>query len=157
MWDQLEFKNGVHCQRHESEDGKLTKLKPLFPSKLREELLHQLHSARTAPHLGIQKTYEKAKIRSYWKNMKDTITELCQKCDKCESRKFPLHKNRGHLQTYLVGLPMERISTDILGPLPLTDRRNKYTILVGDHFTKWIEAYPLPNQEAIPVARKIVK
>jgi hypothetical protein len=97
------------------------------------------------------------KARFYWKNMKDTVTKFCQNCDKCESRKSPPHKNKGRLQTYLVGLPMERISTDVLGPLPITARRNKYVILVGDHFTKWIEGYALPNQEAVTVAKKIVK
>jgi hypothetical protein len=55
MWDQLEFKNGILCQRYESEDGKSMKLKPLLPSMFREELFHQLHSARTAAHLGYSK------------------------------------------------------------------------------------------------------
>jgi transposase InsO family protein len=43
-----------------------------------------------------------------------------------------------------------------LGQLPVTTRRNKYILVIGDHFTKWIEAYPLPNQEDETVARKIV-
>jgi transposase InsO family protein len=60
------------------------------------------------------------------------------------------------MQTYLVGLPFERISADILGPLPVTARRNKYILVIGDHFTKWIEANPLPNQEAETIAKKIV-
>lgn len=156
LWKQLEFKDEVLCLRWEADDGKTFKYKPLLPNKYRQDLFHQVHSSRTAAHLGIQKTYEKAKSRFYWKNMKDSIMDLCKKCDKCESRKTPPHRNRGTLQSYLVGAPMERISTDILGPLPITSRRNKYILLVGDHFSKWIEGYSLPNQEALTVAKKIV-
>ena len=45
---------------------------------------------------------------------------------------------------------------DILGPLPLTSRGNKYVLVVSDYFTKWTESYALPNQEASTVAEKLV-
>ena len=43
---------------------------------------------------------------------------------------------------------MERIATDILGPLPLSKK--------GNRFTKWVEAYALPNQLAETVAGVII-
>ena len=52
---------------------------------------------------------------------------------------------------------MERVAMDILGPLPKTDRGNVYVLVVRDYYTKWIEAYPLPNQEAETVARVFVE
>jgi hypothetical protein len=45
------------------------------------------------------------------------------------------------------GAPMERIAVDILGPLSLSDSGNKYLLIVADYFTKWTEAFPIPNQE----------
>ena len=51
---------------------------------------------------------------------------------------------------------MDRLVTDILGPLPETTRGNKYILLVGDQFTKWMEAYPIPAQTAETVARRLV-
>ena len=55
------------------------------------------------------------------------------------------------MSQYNVGAPMERLALDVLGPLSITDNGNKYLLIVADYFTKWPEAYPLPNQEATTV------
>ena len=45
---------------------------------------------------------------------------------------------------------------DILGPLPVTHQINKFILVIGDYFTKWTEAYPIPNMEASIVAKVFV-
>jgi hypothetical protein len=45
---------------------------------------------------------------------------------------------------------------DILGPLPLTEKGNRFILVVTDTFTKWTEAYALKNQEARTVASVFV-
>ena len=52
---------------------------------------------------------------------------------------------------------MERIATDILGKLSLTDKGNRYILVVSDYFMKWTEAFPMPNMEARIVADIIVR
>lgn len=52
---------------------------------------------------------------------------------------------------YNVGLPMERIALDILGPLPLSESGK------ADYFIKWPEAFALPNQQATTVAKVLVQ
>ena len=39
--------------------------------------------------------------------------------------------------------PFEKISWDIMGPLPVTNKGNKYILVVTDVFSKWVEAFPL--------------
>ena len=41
----------------------------------------------------------------------------------------------------------------IVGLLPRTQRSNRYILIVIDYFTKHIEAYALPDQEAVTIAR----
>ena len=44
----------------------------------------------------------------------------------------------------------------MLGPLPLTHQNNKYILVISDVFTKWTEAIPLPDQEALTVTKAFV-
>ena len=46
------------------------------------------------------------------------------------------------------GYPMQMVDIDILGPLPVTERGNWYVLVAPDYFTRWMEAWPIPNQEA---------
>ena len=45
---------------------------------------------------------------------------------------------------------------DILGPLPQTPRSNQYILVISDHFSKWAEAFPMENMEALTVAKILV-
>ena len=52
--------------------------------------------------------------------------------------------------------PMQRVAMDILGPLPETPRGNKYILVIGEYFTKWKEAFPLKDTEALTIAKVFV-
>ena len=45
---------------------------------------------------------------------------------------------------------------DILGPLPQTPRSNRYILVISDYFSKWVEAFPMENMEALTVAKILV-
>ena len=47
---------------------------------------------------------------------------------------------------------MERLAIDILRPLPQSKHGNKYILIAADYFNRWVEAYPMVNQEVVTVA-----
>ena len=51
---------------------------------------------------------------------------------------------------------MERVALDVIGPLPRTDRGNRFILVISDYFTRWAEAYPIPDHKAQMVAGKLV-
>ena len=55
------------------------------------------------------------------------------------------------------GFPMQSVAMDILGPLPVTKRNNRYVIVFTDRFSRFVEIEALVDQEATTVADAIVK
>ena len=104
---------------------------------------------------GISKTTEKFKSQFHWMGMSTDVRSHIQKCPVCN--RFKKSKRpKASLQNYTVGHPMARIALDIIGPLPRSKRHNQYILVIGDHFSRWMDAYPLPNQMTEKVAEKLV-
>ena len=112
---------------------------------------------KTSGHLGVTKTLNKVRQNYFWPGLQSDVRSYVAECDLCARRKTQLKTKRGPMQTMQVGYPMERIATDILGEFPVTDKGNRYILVVSDYFTKWTEAFPMPNMEAQTVAKLIVE
>jgi hypothetical protein len=52
--------------------------------------------------------------------------------------------------------PFEKCSLDIVGPLPETTNGNKYILTFQDDLSKFVNAIPIPQQDAETVARELV-
>ena len=87
--------------------------------------------------------------------MRDDLTQYIRRCPVCSANKQPRKKPRAPLVVYHVGHPMARIGMDILGPLPTTLRGNSYILVIADYFTRWVEAYALPDQTAATAANTL--
>ena len=57
----------------------------------------------------------------------------------------------------VTGRPFERIAVDLMGLFTETEQGNKQMMVVSDYFTRWSEAYAIPNQDTVKVARKLVE
>ena len=57
---------GKMCRRWEDPNGLGSKHLLVVPKSLQGDILHQLHSSRTAGHLGVKKTAARVHQRFYW-------------------------------------------------------------------------------------------
>ena len=77
-------------------------------------------------------------------------------CLACQQRNSPKQKHRHSLVIWPPSFPFAHIGIDFLGPLSVSNR-NSYIALFGDHFTKWYEAVPLPDQTAEMTATALLE
>ena len=66
---------------------------------------------------------------------------------------LPQLLSRGPMKVAVTGVPFQRVAMDIIGPFPKTGKGNMYVLIIGDYFTKWVEAYPISDMEATTVAK----
>uniref|UniRef100_A0A8C6MBU6 Integrase catalytic domain-containing protein n=1 Tax=Nothobranchius furzeri TaxID=105023 RepID=A0A8C6MBU6_NOTFU len=78
-------------------------------------------------------------------------------CAECGLGKLWGRQPCAPLQPSVVGRPFKRVAVDLLGLLPETGKGNKYIMVVGDYFSKWTEAFPLPSQEARNIAKVLTE
>eukprot|EP00117_Sycon_ciliatum_P009189 scpid21588/ scgid11586/ Retrovirus-related Pol polyprotein from transposon 412; Protease; Reverse transcriptase; Endonuclease len=150
----LTIRDGVLYRTRPSQDPAMPDSHQLVvPQDMRKSILTELHNAPGADHLGVTRTLDKARSRFYWPGMSTDIELWIKSCTVCQTRKQPNPKPKAPLQTQLSSLPFQRIALDIMGPLPITDRNNRYVLVIADYFTKWVEVYAMPNMLATTVAR----
>ena len=156
QWNRLILKDNVLYREWFDPRVKQPVLHLVIPPSMKEDLFSQSHKQKWSGHLGIKRILGRMRRRVYWAGYKADIHRLCRECPECQRHKSPNKKARHPLKKYAVGLPLERFGFDILGPLPESSLGNKYILVVNDYFTKWVEAYPMPNQETVIIANVLV-
>ena len=156
QWDSLEVVDGILYRRWEDAEGHHAKNLLLAPKSIWNEILQHLHNSSTAGHLGIKTRLARVHERFYWLNSRKFVENYCKRCDECSPRKGPQKKWKAPLKLFQVGSQMEWVTVDVLGPLPKTNDGNQYIIIAQDYFTKWPEAFPVPDQKATSVADVLV-
>lgn len=155
QWQLLVLKDGILYRRRPEPLG-LFQLQLVVPVKLRGEIMRLMHSVRPAGHFGITRTLKRIQTRFYWPRLRADVERWCKVCFQCARRKDGPGKGRAALKQDVVSFPNEKVAIDIMGPLPTSENGNAYIMVVIDYFTKWAEAYALPNHTAQTVADMLV-
>ncbi len=127
----------------------------LVPKGMKEDVLQTAHDLNG--HFAVQKTAEKIRQKYYWYHLVRDVRQWCGSCIPCGATKGKPNRPNQRLVQELPTRPLARIAIDIAGPLPKTDQGNIYFMVVSDYFTKFADAYPLPNQEAKTCATVLVE
>ena len=125
----------------------------VIPPSLQLLVLQHFHDEPLAGHLGRDKTYQRIVLRYWWSHIRVIVDRYVESCESCQRR-----KTSKHFTNQLIGppsipsYPFEKITIDVLGPLPLTARRNRFCLCVMDQFTRFPMIFAIPNQKASTVA-----
>ena len=126
------------------------------PLHLQTTVMKYLHTSRLGGHFGIKRTFESINRRVWWPGMRKDIELWCQNCDACQRRNLRMGSAKVPLYQVPVGAPFDRIAMDILSFTETTASGNKCVLVVSDYFTKWAEAYALPDHYSSTIAHVLV-
>ena len=124
----------------------------IVPRSVTSRVLQMLHD--DLGHFGTAKTSSRVKERFFWPHMSLDIEEWCRNGLPCQRRKNPVPARRAPLQPIISSPPGELVTMDIV-EYPLSSQGHRYCLVVVDHFTKWLELFPLRDQKSETIARKV--
>jgi hypothetical protein len=111
-----------------------------------DPLLYMMHNDPTSGHFASENMFNKIRERYYWPQMFEDIRNYANACDSCQRR--GKSKKTQHLHPIPVHGPFFQMGIDFVGPLPITNKGNRYIIVAMDYLTKWPEARPVPHATA---------
>ncbi|KAM0736907.1 Retrovirus-related Pol polyprotein from transposon 17.6 [Formica fusca] len=124
----------------------------------RQNIIYEKHATKIGGHKGITKTYNRIRQNYYWSTMKKDIQEYIKNCRNCQIKKLTRVKTKQPmLITDTPGTAFDKISMDVVGPLPTTNRNNTYILTIQDLLTKYCVASPIQNADSLSIAEAFIK
>ncbi len=88
--------------------------------------------------------------------MRNDIENWVKCCWPCALAKRGPRRQRAPLQQELNEVLFDLVAFDVIAPLPTTVNGNRFILTMTDYFSKWAEAYALPNHKVETVADCII-
>ncbi|KAJ9515219.1 hypothetical protein QJQ45_002355 [Haematococcus lacustris] len=122
--------------------GKGTVMVPNDP-ELREYILHEMHDAAYAGHVGITKTLERLSRVFYWDTMRADVRHYVTTCDACQRDKSSTLKPGGLLNPLSIpDYRWESVSMDLITKLPSASHGFDTICVFVDRLSKMVHFVP---------------
>ena len=113
-------------------------------------LMYTFHNDPTAGHLGYKKVLQKLLERYYWPGMAKDVSQYIAACYQCQMKKPMQRINELHL--ILLSRLFDRWGVDVVGPLPIIPKGNRYIIVAVKYLSKWQEAKAVTEVNALSIS-----
>jgi hypothetical protein len=106
----------------------------VIPATLVQTVLTNYHELPFTAHQGVARTVAFRSKKYWWETTKSDVSTFIKQCEACAKRKTgrraiaPLGESLEALEF------LDVVSLDVVGPLPVTDRGNKFLLTFVDHF-----------------------
>ncbi|KAH9078578.1 hypothetical protein Ae201684P_019659 [Aphanomyces euteiches] len=134
-------------------------LVPVIPLGWTRRVLQLCHDSPLAGHFGVARTLDRVRRVAYWHGWRSDVHEYCRVCVRCGAAKGSRPWRQGRLQRmpiYLLRGPFNFLVVDALGPFPITPRENRYVLIFIDYFTRWPEAFAVPDLKTSTFTRVLI-
>ena len=128
----------------------------MLPQQCRELVMRLSHDVPMAGHLGITKMKDRILQRYYWPGIFKDVANYCRGCEVCQRSTPRKPAKAGLVPIPIVTHPFQCIGMDLVGPLPRTQRGNRFILTICNYATRNPEAVALPSVEAPRIARELV-
>ena len=119
------------------------------PRNLWSKISSVYHDTISSGHLSFEKTFRSIASRFIWPQFHIYILDFCMTCDICQKFKQSTRKpNRHPLFSIKINKIWDLICVDVVGPLKVTIRGNRFIIIAIDHFSKFVIARAVPRYTA---------
>ena len=94
----------------------------------------------------------------FWPGMFIDISRYCTSCSACQKGTPKCRKPKARLVSIpKIEVPFSRVAIDFVGPLAMTEKRDRYILVKMDYAMRYPEAFPMRNQDAESVANALIK
>ena len=151
----FELRNCVLVRIFTSTDQELVQI--MVPTLLRPRLLSLAHDKPFGAHMGNRRTRFRLLLAFYWPGVAKDVQNFCKSCRVCQKTKPKGKTPRAPLQTNIVSdKPFHKCAIDLIGPLPMTDRKHRFALTLIDYATRWVEAIPLKETSTTTIAEELL-
>ena len=129
----------------------------VLPTDYRHQILETGHSIAFSGHTGMGATIQRITAHYYWPGVCEDIKRYVHSCPICQRK-----NTRTKLVPVIlgdmpiIGVPFERIALDLIGPLTMTKRKNRFILTLIDCCTMWVEAIPLQRIDSSSIANSLI-
>jgi len=100
--------------------------------KIKEEILKENHDSVDMEHPERHRMLELLKRNYWWPGLKEDVKRYVQGCIKCQQNKVQHQKKAGELHPLEIPKgPWQKISIDIIGPLPKSNGMDTIVVIVN--------------------------
>ncbi|GBM35895.1 Transposon Tf2-6 polyprotein [Araneus ventricosus] len=137
----LDVNSGLLMIKNAHKNKKKIVNRIVIPKSLIKVCIETAH----APHFGVRKTFEFLRHKYQWKGMYLDTKNFCEHCEKCLENKPKAKLTQTQMIPKRNLAPGQCIAIDVVGKLPRSTDNKNFILTIIDHYSRYLEAYPLQN------------
>ncbi|GBL64788.1 Transposon Tf2-6 polyprotein, partial [Araneus ventricosus] len=137
----LDVNSGLLMIKNAHKNKKKIVNRIVIPKSLIKVCIETAH----APHFGVRKTFEFIRHKYQWRGMYLDTKNFCEHCEKCLENKPKAKLTQTQMIPKRNLAPGQCIAIDIVGKLPRSTDNKNFILTIIDHYSRYLEAYPLQN------------